>query len=124
MNNRANDPVNDRGSATVWTALAITALLVVAGAVVHLAAAAGARHRAEAAADLGALAVATHAVEGVEAACGRAVVVAEGMNTRVTSCRLDGWDAVVETTAAAPITALGSAHGRARAGPVTAAEGA
>jgi len=42
------------------------------------------------------------------------------MSVVLASCRLDGWDAVVEVDAAgpAPIAALGTAHGRARAGPV------
>jgi len=112
--------MNDRGSATVWSAMAMAALIAVVGVVLHLGAAVGARHRAEAAADLGALAAAAHAVEGSEVACAKAAVVTAGMSVVLASCRLDGWDAVVEVDAAgpAPIAALGTAHGRARAGPV------
>jgi len=112
--------MNDRGSATVWSATAMAALIAVVGVVLHLGAAVGARHRAEAAADLGALAAAAHAVEGSEVACAKAAVVTAGMSVVLASCRLDGWDAVVEVDAAgpAPIAALGTAHGRARAGPV------
>lgn len=98
----------------------MAALMAVVGVVLHLGAAVGARHRAEAAADLGALAAAARAVEGPEVACTKAAVVTSGMAVTLTSCRLDGWDAVVEVDAAGPavIAALGSAHGRARAGPV------
>ncbi len=112
--------MNDRGSATVWSAMAMAALVAVAGVVLQLGAAVGARHRAEAAADLGALAAAAHAVEGPDVACAKAAVVTDGMNVVLTSCLLDGWDAVVEVAAAAPapLAVLGSAHGRARAGPV------
>ncbi|WP_127781807.1 Rv3654c family TadE-like protein [Rhodococcus sp. X156] len=109
--------MNERGSATVWTVLGMATLLVLVGVVVQLGAAVGARHRAEAAADLAALAAASHVLEGEAAACGRAAVVTDGMDVSLASCRLDGWDAVVEVDAAGPAS-LGSAHGRARAGPV------
>ncbi len=112
--------MNDRGSATVWSAMAMAALVAVTGVVLQLGAAVGARHRAEAAADLAALAAAAHAVEGPDAACATAAVVTGGMHVTLASCLLEGWDAVVEVDAVgpAPIAALGSAHARARAGPV------
>jgi len=109
--------VNDRGSATVWTAMAITALMVMAALVLHLGSAVGTRHRAEAAADLAAVAAAAHALEGLDAACAKAATVTAAMDVTLAVCRLDGWDAVVEVNAAA-MAALGSAHARARAGPV------
>jgi len=100
--------------------MAMAALVAVTGVVLQLGAAVGARHRAEGAADLAALAAAAHAVEGPDAACAKAAVVTGGMNAALVTCSLDGWDAVVEVDVAgpAPIAALGSAHARARAGPV------
>jgi secretion/DNA translocation related TadE-like protein len=86
----------------------------------HLGAAVIARHRAEAAADLAALAAAGVAVEGVQTACDRAGEVAAAMAGTVTSCRLVGWDALVEVHVPAAVTLPGTdgAVGRARAGPV------
>ncbi len=55
--------------------------------------------------------------EGLDAACAKAATVTAAMDVTLAVCRLDGWDAVVEVNAAA-MAALGSAHARARAGPV------
>ncbi|MDQ0378719.1 secretion/DNA translocation related TadE-like protein [Amycolatopsis thermophila] len=79
-----------------------------------LGAAAVARHRASAAADLAALAAAGQAAAGTDAACGRAQWVVDRMGARMVSCRFDGWDALVEVTVSGPV---GAASGRARAGP-------
>ncbi|MFC5231840.1 Rv3654c family TadE-like protein [Pseudonocardia zijingensis] len=111
---------NDRGSATIWAAIGISVITTVLLVGLHLGSAVLARHRAEAAADLAALAAAAVAVEGVDAACRRAAqIVAAGGGT-VTSCLLDGWDAVVEVDVPIPIgvPGLDRATGRARAGPV------
>ncbi|UQS27665.1 flp pilus-assembly TadE/G-like family protein [Amycolatopsis thermalba] len=105
---------NDRGAATVWAACAIAALVVVAGLLWGLGSAAIARHRAGGAADLAALAAAGQVGHGTDLACGRARWVAERMGARVVSCRFEGWDALVEVVVD---TGLGSAVGRARAGP-------
>lgn len=111
---------DDRGSATIWAVSAIAALVTLTVVVLALGAAVSTRHRAEAAADLAALAAASHALDGVEAACARADVVTDGMGAQLVRCELDGWDAVVEVDVRGPTTlsGLGSGHGRARAGPV------
>ncbi len=75
-----------------------------------------ARHRAEAAADLAALAAAVGVVDGERAACADARWVVERMGGVLRSCRLSGWDALVEVDVA--FGPFGSAAGRARAGPV------
>lgn len=109
----------DGGFATVWAAGAVLALVTLLALVAQLAAATSGRHRAEAAADLGALAAAAHAVDGESAACAYAERVALRMEARLISCRLHGWDARVEVTVT-PSPALPTAsmaHGRARAGP-------
>jgi secretion/DNA translocation related TadE-like protein len=111
----------DRGVATLWAAGAMSVVLAVMVFGINLGAAASSRHRAEAAADLAALAAASHAGDGEAAACAHGARVAHGMSARLVSCRLAGWEAAVEIEVR-PSLALGSwgvAHGRARAGPVT-----
>lgn len=108
---------DDRGSATVWAVGAIAALLVVAGLLFTLGSAVVTRHRASDAADLAALAAAGSAGRGAEAACARALAVTARMSARLVSCRLDGWDALIEVAAAVP-GGLGDASAHARAGPV------
>jgi secretion/DNA translocation related TadE-like protein len=109
----------DRGVATLWAAGAMSVVLAVMVIGVNLGAAASSRHRAEAAADLAALAAASHAGDGEPAACAHGARVARAMSARLVSCRLAGWEAAVEIEVR-PSLALGSwgvAHGRARAGP-------
>jgi secretion/DNA translocation related TadE-like protein len=105
--------------ATVWAAAAVAVLLALAMFGVDLGAAASLRHRAEAAADLAALAAAGHATGGERVACAYAARVAEGMSTRLRSCRLTGWEAFVEMVADGPIAPLpnGTVSARAHAGP-------
>lgn len=111
---------HDRGSATVWAAVGVAMIMTVFVVGLHLAAAVITRHRAEAAADLAALAAAGLAVEGAEAACRRAGEVAAAMGGTVTSCRLVGWDALVEVRipVVGTVPGIDTAAGRARAGPV------
>lgn len=106
---------DDSGSATIWAVGAMAALVALAVLVLQLGSAVSTRHRAESAADLAALAVAAHALEGPDAACARARVVTDGMDAELVRCEVDGWDAVVEVDAG---SGLGAGRGRARAGPV------
>jgi secretion/DNA translocation related TadE-like protein len=110
----------DRGAASVWAAVGVLVVLTVATAVVWVVAATTTRHRAESAADLAALAAAVLAPDGERSACGRARWVAERMRVELRSCRLAGWDALVEVTAepSGLFATLGPAAARARAGPV------
>jgi secretion/DNA translocation related TadE-like protein len=113
-------PPHDRGSATVWAVAGVAVIMTVFLVGLHLGSAVIARHRAEAAADLAALAAAGVAVEGAEAACDRAGEVAAAMGGTVTSCGLVGWDALVEVRVPTEVALPGidGATGRARAGPV------
>lgn len=111
--------VADSGTATVWAACAIGALLVVAGPVFSFGSVVLARQRAADAADLAALAAAGQADHGREAACERARSVADGMAVRLLSCRFRQWDALVEVEATVA-GGLGVASAHARAGPVRA----
>ncbi|MGI9000276.1 MAG: Rv3654c family TadE-like protein [Pseudonocardia sp.] len=109
----------DDGIATVWAAAGVAIIMGALLVGLYLGGAIAARHRAEAAADLAALAAAGLAVQGRDAACDRAGDIARAMGGEVTSCQLSGWDALVQVRVAVPMALVGAdaALGRARAGP-------
>lgn len=111
---------NDRGSSTVWTVGGIGVVTAVLTGLLWFAAVVVTRHRAQSAADLAALAAASKAVAGEDRACDAARWVAEQMEVALRSCRLSGWDALVEVVEPPPIELVpfGSAAARARAGPI------
>ncbi|MFR9804889.1 Rv3654c family TadE-like protein [Pseudonocardia sp. RS010] len=113
-------PSRDRGSATVWAAFAAVALLAVTAFLLDVGGAVLARHRAEASADLAALAAAGDPVQGEEVACAAAHRVTDGTGAELTRCTLDGWHALVELQVRRPWALLAppAATGRAHAGPV------
>ncbi|KUI36893.1 helicase [Mycobacterium sp. GA-2829] len=80
-----------------------------------------ARHRAQAAADLAALAAANRVADGAESACAQAASVARAMRTAVADCTVEGLEAVVTVEAAPGLGAwrFGYARAGARAGPVS-----
>lgn len=94
----------------------VAVLLCVTGAGVYLGSVVVARHRAQAAADLAALAAAARLPSGVGAACVRATTVARGMRVDDAECRVDGLDVVVTVRVA--VAFAGAARAAARAGPV------
>jgi secretion/DNA translocation related TadE-like protein len=112
---------DDRGSATVWV-LALSGVLVSLGAAAVLVGSAVAtRHRAEAAADLAALAAAGDAVTGAVDPCAAALSIAVANGAVLETCTvLPG--AVVQIGVGVRVTMgpLGVrwAHANARAGPV------
>lgn len=112
---------HDTGIATVWAAAGVAVLMSALLVGLHIGAAITARHRAEAAADLGALAAAGRAALGTPTACARAVDIVSRTAGTVTRCELSGWEAVVEVEVPVPGTGLGPtvATGRARAGPAS-----
>jgi secretion/DNA translocation related TadE-like protein len=95
-------------------------LLAITVACVYLGSAVIARHRAQAAADLAALAAAGRLTEGRDAACSRAVALAQAMHTTLVDCSVIGLDVVVAVDVTAALGRLGSGTARAvaRAGPV------
>lgn len=120
MRRRGSD---ERGSAALWVLWAVTVLVATAVVGWSLASVLAARQRAEAAADLAALAAARSAVEGQEA-CERAAVVATEDGARLAACSVAA-DAVVDVLVEVRVTApwlhrldLPPARARARAGPV------
>ncbi|WP_347881616.1 Rv3654c family TadE-like protein [Mycobacterium senriense] len=95
----------------------IMVLLAVTGAGAYLGSAVVARHRAQAVADLAALAGAARLTSGVDAACGSAAGVARQMRVDDIGCTVDGLDVIV--TARVTIAFGGAARAAARAGPAT-----
>lgn len=94
----------------------VAVLLLVTGAGAYLGSVVVARHRAQAAADLAALAAAARLPSGVGAACAQATAVARGMRVGNAACRVDGLDVVVTVRVA--VAVAGTAQAAARAGPV------
>lgn len=111
---------DDRGSATVWAVGGIGVIVALLAALLWFVVAVVTRHRAESAADLAALAAASTAVAGEARACEEARWVTDHMGVELRSCRLSGWDALVEVAAQPPaaLQLFGPAAARARAGPV------
>jgi secretion/DNA translocation related TadE-like protein len=89
--------------------LCVTAVGAYVGSVVV------ARHRAQAAADLAALAAAARLPSGAGAACARATAVARQMRIDDVECRVDELDVVVIVGVA--VVFAGVARAAARAGP-------
>ncbi|MDQ7808138.1 flp pilus-assembly TadE/G-like family protein [Amycolatopsis sp. A133] len=109
---------SDRGAATIWTAMAVAALTGITTLALWLGAAVIARHQAESAADLGALAAASHASEGPTQACERARWIADRMGVTLLTCRWQQLDALVEIEARGPsLAGLPRPSAHARAGP-------
>jgi len=110
----------ERGSATVASVAMMAALLAVTVACVYLGSAVIARHRAQAAADLAALAAAQRLADGTAVACSQASAVAAAMAATVADCAVDGLDVVVavDVPAALGRLGMGTARAVARAGPV------
>jgi len=79
-----------------------------------------ARHRAHAAADLAALAAASHVMDGPAKACSVAAIIARAVRGRLTACALRGHIADVKVVAASRVPGFGPLHvtASARAGPV------
>jgi secretion/DNA translocation related TadE-like protein len=105
------------------TAVAMIAvLLAITVACVYIGAAVSARHRAQAAADLAALAAAGRLPLGANAACAYASAVAHGMQVTVARCAVEQLDIVVAVDATVTLGrfGLGPARAIARAGPADA----
>jgi secretion/DNA translocation related TadE-like protein len=108
----------DRGSASVWVLAVGLVVIVVAQTVAMIASATVAGHRAQAAADLAALAGALRILDGESAACARAAEVSVRNGASLVACRADGFDVVVTVEVAAGSAVWGGVQRSARAGPV------
>lgn len=96
----------------------VAVMLTVTGGGLLLGAAAIARHRAQAVADLAALAGAARIPAGPDAACAAAQRLARKMAVRDIGCAVDGLDLTVTVAVAVPGWRIGPARASARAGPV------
>lgn len=94
----------------------VVVLLSVTGAAAYLGSVVLARHRAQAAADLAALAGAARLPAGAQPACARAAAVARAMRADDIRCEVDDLDVVV--TVRVRVAVAGAATAAARAGPV------
>lgn len=110
---------HERGSASVWLLAVGLVLLAAALAGVTIGAAHLARHQAQSAADLGALAGAARALAGADVACGRAEEIVSANRARLTSCALEGLELTitVEVDPAPVVPGDRPATATARAGP-------
>ena len=114
----------DAGAASVLVLAVLVVALVLAGGTADLAGVVLARHRASAAADLAALAGAdVLAGRAPGEACAAAADVTRANDAKLGSCTVEGTDVLVSAVVVppGPLAALGSATGRARAGPGAAA---
>ncbi|MFD9826718.1 Rv3654c family TadE-like protein [Tsukamurella tyrosinosolvens] len=106
------------GVATVLAAVLVAAIVVVAIMVIDVGAAVSARHRAQAAADLAALAGAASAIDAEEA-CGAADRLARANAGSLRACGVDGFEVAVRVSVPVSLSVFGSdeAVAVARAGP-------
>ncbi|MFJ9441905.1 Rv3654c family TadE-like protein [Kitasatospora sp. NPDC101235] len=116
----------DAGSATVWLlALAMLGTAVFA-ATIAVGSVVAARHRAESAADLAALAAADRLLLDPDGGCARAAGIAAAQGAGLVSCAVDRSVDAVEVVAEVGVRGLparlpvGPARARARAGPARA----
>jgi secretion/DNA translocation related TadE-like protein len=99
----------------------VAVLLSVTGGGAYLGAVVIARHRAQAAADLAALAAAARLPAGPGAACAQATVLARKMRADAVQCAVEDLDAVVIIQVRIPVGGWSEARAAARAGPDNAA---
>lgn len=95
----------------------VAALLAVTGGGAILGSVVVARHRAQAAADLAALAAAARLPAGPVSACAWAAELARQMRADGADCAVDGLDVVVTVRMAVPAVGRFTAQAAARAGP-------
>ncbi|WP_134144808.1 Rv3654c family TadE-like protein [Mycobacteroides salmoniphilum] len=115
------NPRADSGSATIVAVAMMAVLLALTAGGAAVGTAVVARHRAQAAADLSALAGSQRALYGTAPACAEVNAVARRMGAAVTSCVVEDLDVVVSVDVPVVLGRLGigPARAAARAGPVT-----
>ncbi|WP_078324442.1 Rv3654c family TadE-like protein [Mycobacteroides salmoniphilum] len=115
------NPRADNGSATIVAVAMMAVLLALTAGGAAVGEAVVARHRAQAAADLSALAGAQRALYGTAPACAEATVVARRVGAAITGCMVEDLDVVVSVNVPVILGrfGMGPARATARAGPVT-----
>ena len=107
----------DTGAATVLAAALVAVVVAITLGGVWVGGAAVARHRAQAAADLAAIAAAGRLPLGPDAACAQARTIAAAMGAAVSGCDIQNLDVVVAVTVRPGGRITGEARAAARAGP-------
>ncbi|WP_342742893.1 Rv3654c family TadE-like protein [Streptosporangium canum] len=111
----------DRGAVTIWVAGLMALVFAVTATIVFAGTARVARHRAQSAADLSALAAARLAFAAPERGCAEASSLAEGNGAMITRCFIDG-DGIADVQVAVglslPVLGDRTIMANARAGPV------
>ncbi|WP_372453523.1 Rv3654c family TadE-like protein [Acrocarpospora catenulata] len=109
----------ERGSGTVWVVAVMGVVWVVVVIMVWVGVVRVGRHRAQVAADLGALAGAKQAFVSEDVACGEARRVVEANTAQLTSCVVSGGVVDVSVAVAMTLPGLGAriATAWAKAGP-------
>ncbi|MEU4459270.1 Rv3654c family TadE-like protein [Nocardia fluminea] len=110
----------DGGGATAFVCVALAGLICLTLLVAQVGGVVVARHRAQGAADLGALAAAGLLAQGAEEGCAEAGEIARRMGVRVRRCSVAQWDVVVDVEANVSVGVFGvrTVRASARAGPV------
>lgn len=111
----------DTGAGTVWVLAFIAIIWLTGAAGMAIGGVRTTRHRADAAADLAALAGAAHVSDGASAACARARSIAADSGARMSRCAVKGRTVDVSVTMALRVPlGVGAVRvvSRARAGPV------
>ncbi|RWA17761.1 hypothetical protein MBRU_18575 [Mycolicibacterium brumae DSM 44177] len=110
---------DDRGAATVLAAICVLIILCCTGFGAALGSAVIARHRAQSAADLAALAAANALSAGPQAACAQARQITDAANAHLAQCQTENLDVIVTVEIPVPLRLPGNrtAQARARAGP-------
>jgi secretion/DNA translocation related TadE-like protein len=101
----------------VFAAIVMAAIAAVAVGGIAVGSAVVARHRAQSAADLAALAAAARVPVGAQAACRQAHAIAAAMRVTVEDCQLVNLDVQVTVSAQTGLRIGGQAVAVARAGP-------
>lgn len=99
-------------------AILVSALLTVSVGGMAVGSVIVARHRAQSAADLAALAAAARVPVGKDAACRQARAVAVAVQATLRVCVIIGLDVLVSVTTGTGLRMVGDAHATARAGPM------
>ena len=108
---------DDSGAVTVLAVFAVFAILAFTIGCFAVGSVVVARHRAQSAADLAALAAAARVPAGPQAVCLRAQAVTAAMGARLRGCEVSGLDVTVRVAAETGLRMGAEALASARAGP-------
>lgn len=117
---RTHDCDSDQGSGTIWAGAVAMVVCAIGSMILVVAISQMARHRANTAADLAALAAAQVLLDGTADPCAEAAQKASANSADLTSCEVDGENVTVVVSVAVRLGRWGIGHAKAaaRAGPI------